>query len=246
VRALLAAEALKLLTTRAWIGVTIALAGIVGIGAAATVGAARSADLGSPDLSRDLVSASLFSGFLAFLLAITIVTSEWRHGTVARTFLISPRRERVLAAKVCSGLAVGLALAAIGLAVSFAVGWPWLVARGSSPALDRDLLELVVRIVAASALWGALGVGVGALIQSQTPALVIGLVWILVVENLLAAVLGLVDRERIADVLPGRALASFEGSADVLAWWAGGLVALAWIAALCLAGGARMARRDVG
>lgn len=244
-RALLVAEALKLRTTRAWIGVVLALVAIVGIGAAATVGAAQATELGSSELSQDLLSVTSLAGFFAFLLAITIVTSEWRHGTVARTFLASPRRERVLGAKICTGAVVGLLLAAIAIAIVLALGLPWLAARNSSLALDRDLLELAVRILASSALWGALGVGVGAAIQSQTPALVVGLVWFLLVENLLVAALGLVDAERVSDALPGRALAAFDGSAEGLSWWAGGLVALVWIAVLCVLGGARIARRDI-
>ena len=62
-----------------------------------------------------------------------------------------------------------------------------------------------------AALWGAFGVGVGAVIQSQTSALVIAILWILVVEALVRALLGLVDLARVGDYLPGAALASFEG-----------------------------------
>lgn len=194
-RALLAAEALKLRTTHAWIGVTAAVTALVGIAAAAIVGAASERDLGSPELSSDLVSASRFSGFFASLLAV------------------------------------------VALVVALAVGVPWLAARGSSLAVDSDLLELALRVLVSSALWGALGVCAGALIGSQTAALVVGLVWILVVENLLVALLGLLDAGIVADLLPGRALAAFEGSADdALPALAGAAVALAWIAVLGVLG----------
>lgn len=243
---LLAAEALKLRTTRASLGVLVALVAICGIGAAATVGAAGELELGSAQLSQDVVSASLFAGFLAFLLAITIVTSEWRHGTIARTFLASPRRIRVLVAKAVAGFGAGAVLAVAGLVVVSAVAVPWLAVRSSSFVVDGDVLELAGRAVVSAALWGALGIGVGAIVQSQTPALIIGLVWVLLIENLLVPVLALVDAERVADYLPGRALTALEGTSEGgLSAGVGLAVALVWIVGLCALGGLRMARRDV-
>jgi len=251
--ALVSAEVLKLRTTRAWIGVLLAVASFSGLGAAATVGSAPDADLGSVDLSRDVLSAATFAGFLAFLWGITVVTSEWRHGTITRTFLLTPRRARVLFAKGAAGLVIGVTLAVVALLVVLAVAVTWLAIEGSTFALDRDVVEVVVRIAASAALWGAIGVGVGAVLQSQTPALIVGIVWVLVLEPLLEPLLGLVDLGRVASFLPAHALASLEGeasssstdAADALGPWAGGLVALGWIVLLGLLGALRMARRDV-
>ena len=58
-------------------------------------------------------------------------------------------------------------------------------------------------------------------------------------EALVAALLGLVDAEGVADYLPGRALSSFDGTEGGLSTWAGGAVAAVWVvlvgAARCVA-----------
>lgn len=245
-RQLVGAEALKLRTTRAWIGVLVAVLAISGIGAAATVGVATELELGDRGLSESILSSSLIAGFLAFLLGITTVTSEWRHGTITRTFLATPRRARVFLAKEITGVLVGLVLAAVGVLVVLAVAVPWLELEGSSFALDRDVAELLLRIVLAASLWGALGVGVGAVVQSQAPALVAAIVWVVIAEALIGALLGLVDLDGVADYLPGQALGVFEGGAeDGLSPWASGAVGLVWVIAIGGLGLLRMARRDV-
>lgn len=242
--ALVSAELLKLRTTRAWIGYLVALVALTGIGAAGTVGSARPR-VGTPELTDDLVSAASFATVLAFVLGIVAMTSEWRHGTVTRTFLGTPRRGRVLVAKELFILVVGALLAIVGLAVVFAVAVPWLEIEGSS--LDTGgVAGATGRVVVASMLWGALGVGVGAVVHGQTPALVGAILWVLLGEALLVALLGLVDLEQAGDYLPGRALSAFEGSeAGGLAMWPAAAVALGWALALAALGYLRISREDV-
>jgi ABC-type transport system involved in multi-copper enzyme maturation permease subunit len=240
------AEFLKLRTTRAWLAYVPALCVISGIGAAARLGTARELDFDGPDFSRELLMSSLASGLIAFLVGITAVTGEWRYGTITRTFLVTPRRERVLVAKEIVVLLVGAALAALAIVVVLAVAVPWLAAEGSSFALDGGVLELFAQLVLAAALWGALGAGVGALVQSQTSAVVIGLFWVLILEALIEAVLGLVDLEALADFQPGYALSAFVGDLDSgLSPWAGGAVALGWVLGLGALGCVRMIYRNV-
>ena len=246
--ALLGAELLKLRTTRAWIGLVLAIVAVSGAGAAGTVGTASELDLGTVGLSRDVIQSSLLAGFVAFLIGITMVTSEWRHGTITRTFLVTPRRERVLAAKELASLIVGIVLAIFSVALVLAIAVTWLEIEGSSFEVDNSVSELVLRALLAAALWGALGVGFGAVIQSQTPAIVIGILWILIGEGLIGALLGLVDLERVTMYFPGAALGAFEGGAgadDGLSPWAGGAVGLCWVLGLGLLGYLRISRRDV-
>jgi ABC-2 type transport system permease protein len=240
------AELLKMRTTRAWFGYVPALAVISGIGAAAQLGSARDLDLAGPEFSRELLMSSLAAGLVAFLIGITAVTSEWRYGTITRTFLVTPRRERVLVAKGIAALLAGAALSVFALAVVLAVAVPWLSVEGSSFQLDSGVVERLGQLVLAAALWGAFGAGVGALMQSQTAAVAVGLVWVLVVEALIGALLGLVDLEAIADFQPGFALSALVGDVeDKLSPVAGGAVALGWVLVLGALGYVRMNRRDV-
>ena len=93
--------------------------------------------------------------------------------------------------------------------------------------------------------WGHLR-GVGTVVQSQTPALVGAILWVLLAEVLIGALFGLVDFEGVADYLPGRALSAFDGTTDDgLSPAVGGLVGLAWVVGLGLLGWIRMSRQDV-
>ena len=244
--ALVSAEFLKFRTTRAWIGFLLAAVALTAIAAAGTVGTARDDQLGTAQLSRDIVSTSLFTALIALMIGIMSVTAEWRHGTVTRTFLVTPRRERVLIAKELWVALLAATLAVLAIVLVLAIAVPWLAVEGSSLKLDGGVAGLVGRIVIASVLWGTLGVGVGAVVQSQTFALVGAVIWILLVEALITALLGLVDLEAVGEYLPGKALSSFDGTEEGgLTTWAAGAVSLAWVVALGFLGCVRTARRDV-
>jgi ABC-type transport system involved in multi-copper enzyme maturation permease subunit len=244
--ALVGAEFLKFRTTRAWIGFLLAAVALTAIAAAGTVGTARDDQLGTAQLSRDIVSTSLFTALIALMIGIMSVTAEWRHGTVTRTFLVTPRRERVLIAKELWVALLAAALAVLAIVLVLAIAVPWLAVEGSSLKLDGGVAGLVGRIVIASVLWGTLGVGVGAVVQSQTFALVGAVIWIIVVEALIIALLRLVDLDGVGEYLPGRALSSFDGTEEGgLTTWAAGAVSLAWVIALGLLGYVRMSRQDV-
>jgi hypothetical protein len=246
VSALVRSELLKFRTTRAWIGFVLALAAISVIASAGTVGGASDLERGTPQLARDILQSSLFSTLVAFIVGVTCVTSEWRHGTITRTFLGSPRRTRVLVAKELAVVLLSVSFAALALAAVLCLAIAWLAVEGSSLGLDAHGLPLIVRILAATVLWGALGVGVGALVQNQTVALVASIVWILLGEALIRVLLELVDLGGLADYLPGRALSAFDGSVDDgLSMWAAAGVALAWVAVLGALGGLRTSRQDV-
>ena len=62
----------------------------------------------------------------AIIVGITIVTTEFRHGTVTPTFLVEPRRERVIVAKAIAATVVAIGFALLSLVVLAAVAIPWL------------------------------------------------------------------------------------------------------------------------
>lgn len=246
-RALVGAEFLKLRTTRAWIGYVVALLLLSGIAAAVLAGGAAAFEIDSPEYQRDLVSTSAsFAGFIALLVGITLVTVEWRHGTVTRTILVTPRRARVLVAKQIAGLLVGVALAVLAVVVVLAVAIPVLSGEGGGFVLDGAMTGRIGRVVLAAALAGAFGVGVGALVKSQTFALVAAIVWKLVLEPLLRALFELAERDGAADFLPGQALGALDGSVeDALSPAAGVVVGLAYVAGFGVLGWLRLERSDI-
>lgn len=243
---LVQSEYLKFRTTRAAIGFVLVVLALTGIGTAGTVGSAEASRLGTLELSREILSGVVLSSVIVFLVGILSVTTEWRHGTITRTFLVTPRRTQVIVAKEVWIALLAVALTTVALVVVVAIAVVWLAVEGS-PSLEVDsaLVRYAGRLFLVSVLWGTLGVGVGAVVQSQTLAVVGSVIWVLLVEALIGGLLGLVDLGGAADYLPGRALSAFDGTEGGLSTWAGGAVAAGWVVALGALGAVRASRQDV-
>ena len=160
---LIRAEFTKLATTRLIYGVAAAMAAFAVLTVIA--GIAYAGRDGSPSLSADslptIVAApvTLLSG-AALLLGILGMTGEFRHQTVTQTFLVTPRRGRVVAAKLIAYPLAGIALALVILAFTAAVAAGWLAAKGMTPSLlDARLGRVLVGAVLAAGLCGLLGLG---------------------------------------------------------------------------------------
>ncbi len=181
------------------------------------------------------------------LLGAMSITSEIRHGTIRPTFLVTPQRTRVLASKVLGSMLFGAAFGLIATALSVGVGSAALAARGIESQLDGGAYALFfVGGAAAAALWAVIGVGLGAVVGNQVPALIGICAWLLFVEGLLVGdLIGAAgDVGRFA---PGAAAAAITGQdSDKLVAPAVGLILLVlYAAAAALAGSVATARRDV-
>jgi ABC-2 type transport system permease protein len=109
-----------------------------------------------------------------------------------------------------------------------------------------DVRRLVVGAVIMSALWAALGVGLGALVRNQVLAIVGLYVWVFVVEILLFQYLP--DVGRYAPGAAGTAMTGDtvgDSSINLLSAPAGGGLLALYAAALVTAGAVAVARRDV-
>lgn len=245
---LLAAELLKFWTTRARWAYLAVLVLFSAIGVAGELG--PSDDVRRSDLAFQLglVEIAGISGLLALIVGITVVTSEYRHGTITPTYLVTPDRDRVLASKALGASVLGVAFTLVSLLVIFTVGAVWLGAVGAELHLaDAGVVELALKTVLAAVLSALLGVGIGAVVESQVGALLGTLVWIFVLENLLWGLFALLDVDGVVPYLPFRALDATDGigGEDLLDFRRGVLVTLAWIAAVGAAGVVATRRRDI-
>lgn len=240
-------ELLKLRTTRrALIGWWASLIGLVSFATVGGVLGTAREEFADPSVLTDLLQAATLAALLSLLLGIIASTNEWRHGTVSSTFLVTPRRGRVVVAKLVASALVGVAFSLTAIALVLAIGAPALSARGAAVVLDGDFWPEAARVVAGAAVVGALGSALGALVQAQVPALIGALIWFLVAEPVFAAVLPALDVGGVADFLPARAIGGLDGTNSTgLEWWAGGLVGLGYVAAFGIAGAVRTRRRDV-
>jgi ABC-2 type transport system permease protein len=239
--ALVSAEFLKLRTTRTAYGF---LAAIVLLTFA--VVAANSANV-STRTKEDLLEALSGAGIAAALLlvlGIVATTGEHRHGTITSSLLASPDRRRLIGAKVLAYLVTGALLGVAAVIATLAVAVPWLSARDAPlDLLDAgDYLGLLVKGVAVSALSGAVGVGVGAIVRNQVAAVVGTLIYLFVVEP----VIGVISSEVAAYTIGGsQSSLTAAPVEDALAPLPGGLLLAAWALLLVLVGAELEERRDV-
>jgi hypothetical protein len=205
---------------------------------------------GAPPLSADSLPllvggpVTLLSG-AALLLGILGMTGEFRHQTVTQTFLVTPDRGRVVAAKLVAYPLAGITLAVSILAFTAAQATAWLAAKGITPSLlDARLGRVLVGAVLAAGLCGLVGVGVAALVRNQVAALVGVAVWVLLVEGLLMSLLNIPSS--LAKWLPSAAAAALTNpGGGQLSRLAGTLLLAAYGLALALAGTRLVVRRDI-
>jgi ABC-2 type transport system permease protein len=245
---LIRAEFTKLTTTRLVYGLA---AGMAAFAVLTVVALMTTPDIeGNPALSAEslpmFVAApvTLLSG-AALLLAILGVTGEFRHQTITQTFLVTPDRGRVVAAKLVAYPLAGIALAVTTLAVTAAVATGWLAAKGITPSLsDARLARIVGVALLGAGLCALVGVGVGALVRNQVAALVGVLVWVLLFEGLL---MSLLNAPSVGKWLPSAAAAAAitsPGGAN-LSRLAGTLLLAGYALALALIGTRLVVRRDI-
>lgn len=241
------AELAKLRTIRLVYGVAAAMATFGVLTVVANVSAAGRQ--GNPPLSADdlpaLVGApaTMLAG-AALLLGILGIAGEFRHHTITQTFLATPERGRVVAAKLAAYALAGMAVAALTLAVTMAVALPWLTAKGLTVSvLDGEVGRVLAGTLLAAGLCGLVGVGVGALVRNQVAALVSVLVWAVVVEGLL---LNLLNAPALGKWLPTAAAAALTNPGGAhLNSWEGGLLFATYGLAFALVGTRFVVRRDV-
>jgi ABC-2 type transport system permease protein len=246
VSAALRAELFKQRSTRTALGLFGAMLGLVllavllhGFGLAA-----GALDSSSNQLTRLFAWGEVLGALFAALLGAMSITGEIRHGTIRPTFLFTPRRRRVVAAKVGASMLIGTGFGLVAGAVAAGAGTAALRARGVDVRLDAgDYALLVAGCAAAAALWAAIGVGVGAIVRNQVTTLVGICAWLLFVENVLVGNVSDVGRR----LLPGAAGQAISGQdSGTLLAPAAGLVLLAlYAAAAAVAGSLATSRRDI-
>ncbi|BDT92853.1 hypothetical protein IFM12275_28290 [Nocardia sputorum] len=158
---------------------------------------------------------AMFGGALMLILGALTVGSGYGWGTWKTVFTQGPSRVRAVAAVVVSLAVVVVALVCTAFVTDIAVAA--LIAASQSqplalPALDRSLLGILTGVVILG-MWTLAGALIGAIARGPAPAVGLGLVWVLVVENLLRGVAGIfAPIEVITDHLPGTAAGSLAGA----------------------------------
>ncbi len=238
------AELLKIRSTRTTLGLVLGMVALLLLFVLLHGLLSDTADLAGKEHQRDQLGFGTLAAIFAALAGILVVTSEYRFGTIRPTFLFTPRRSRVVAAKVVASLLAGLSIGVLGEGLAFGIGYAILKGRGVAIDLSGgDIALLLFGVLATTAIWGGIGAGVGAILRNQVGSVVGLLVWIFAIENLLFGFVPSVGR-----FTPGRAGDALIGDTTdhLLSPGAGGAMLVAWICALAACGLVLTARRDVG
>ena len=242
----LRSELRKLRTTRTNLGLLLGLVGLILFGViAGSFG--TEADLWLLKNQRELISNGAFAAAFAAMIGVLAMTSEFRHGTIRATFVFTPARTVVVAAKVLASALVGIVFGALGAALALGVGVVTIRGHGYDVLLDvGDVRQLLAGTIVMSALWATIGVGVGAVLRNQVLTIVGLFGWVFVVETLLVQQLPAVGR-----YAPGAAGTAMTGNTvsdstvELLPPVAGGVLLALYAAAFVAAGALVTSRRDV-
>ncbi len=247
---LVAAEILKVTSTKMWLGMLIGVVLYVAIGVVASIFAPQQPGLETPTLETVEGMRNLFANAGgAYVFAIVIgalgMTQELRHQTLSSMLLAEPRRNRVMVAKMVAYAFVGAFYGLVGVIVSYglALGLLPLKAHGDLPT--TAMWQIAGGAILGCALFAVLGVAVGTLVRNQIGAILGILVWVLLVEQLIVIFLPSVGKW-----LPGGALfgvlqtTGFDGR-SYLSVWAGALVLLGYTALFGTIAALTTQRRDV-
>ena len=184
---LIRAELLKLRTTQVWFWLLLAS---LSVGVLAAVAALATDDVEEPaDVATIFANAN--GGLtVVFILGILGITTEMRYQTFTSTVLTTPSRFAIMAAKLVTYLLVGAGYAVLGILVQLAIVIPWLRSKHIDFELGGDVGHAMVGLIVVFALFAIMGIGVGSVLRNQGLAISLGLVFLLVINSLIAAIPG--------------------------------------------------------
>jgi hypothetical protein len=246
---LVRAEFLKLRSTQVWFWLLLASIAITVLGTIGTIAGSS----GDPDLQahvRDVFTSASSAYIALFVLGVLAVTTEYRYQTITPTVLATPSRWAIVSAKAVTYLIAGIGYAVVCLVVEFAIALPWLSARNITAPLG-DQVGAIAAVLGVVALMSLVGLGAGALMKNQIVAVSVGLVVLLVLENL---VLVIPKVRHVWSFLPGGAITAMTTSRSgdrrthdihLLPIWGGTVTLVVWAVVTATLGAAITMRQDI-
>ncbi|MCY7299919.1 MAG: ABC transporter permease [Ilumatobacteraceae bacterium] len=192
---LLRSEWIKLRTvTMNWVLAIIAVAFPLVVTLLTAFFSGDDAGFNTRDLASVLTGTAVVAALLCGVIAAASITSEFGFGTIRPTFAATPKRVKVIVAK---GVVVVLATSVLAILVVL-IGWLAGSNLSSSRGATIDLAEVptavpaMIGVVVLTALMSLAGYGFGLITRSTPVAVSILIVWPLIAEGLVGALLSVV------------------------------------------------------
>ena len=257
-------EMRKLITTRLWIILLIvsAAAGAAGAGLFGAI-----AMIGADDASKALrqvgtinmiyTGGNQFSRIIAIVAGAMAMGVEYRHKTLATSYLAMPRRTNVALGKGVITLGFGLALGLASTVLGFLIALVFVIIKDGSLQLGSGTVwqALLMNIVTIG-MWAMIGYGLGILIKNMIVSIVVAVAFAYIVEPILATVFSLNDWKVLSNQMPtnatnamiGSDAGSVMGGLNAAESWSPGaafVVLLAWAVVPAVIGYLVVLRRDI-
>lgn len=159
--------------------------------ATAAFSGGNSDTLNAEDVFFWLTFTSVVTAILLGVIGATTITGEFAFNTIRPTFAATPQRGRVVVAKAIVTVVIAMVVEALVIATS--VGFSKVVAEARGKTLDygevSNLWPPLIGLVVFAAIVSLLGLGLGLIIRSTPAAVAVLILWLLIVESIIAAVL---------------------------------------------------------
>jgi ABC-2 type transport system permease protein len=198
-------------------------------------------------LSIGFSSSAGLLGLIALCIFASQTAQEYTHGTLRNLLVRQPRRLTLLLGKflaMCFFTLISVILSAIiSITLAFALSGKAKVVTSAWSTSDARIgvLHTFVNVLVSVIAYGAVGMILGLLLRSPISSISIGVAWLLVVENIIAATV-----KNSGKWLPGQLMNTVAAGGDFTATYSHALLVLsAYLAAGVLIASVLFRRRDV-
>ena len=207
-------------------------------------------DLKVSDVAGLVTGSSVVTALLLGVVGAVSISAEFAHGTIRPTFAATPKRMRVLISKAIVTALFAAVAEALVVVFCFAVSSAIASSRGATLSLNGqpEARAALIGIVVFAVIVSLLGFGIGMVIRNTPAAVAVLILWPLVVENIILAILsvaGVHNPQKFLPYISGFGLGNPDAaSSESLSRVAGGLYFGAVTAVVAFAGALITARRD--
>jgi ABC-2 type transport system permease protein len=207
-------------------------------------------DLKVDDVVGLVTGSSVVTALLLGVVGAVSISAEFAHGTIRPTFAATPKRMRVLISKAVVIALFAAVAEALVVVFCYAVSSAIVSSRGAHLSLSDqpEARSALIGIVVFAVIVSLLGFGIGKVIRNTPAAVAVLILWPLVVENIIMAILsaaGVDNPQKFLPYISGFGLGNPNApTSESLSRVAGGLYFGAVTAVVAMAGALITARRD--